>query len=191
MLIIYTGNGKGKTTASLGLALRASGYGKKVCILQFIKQESWPEGARIAIRKNLPNITIKALGTGFVGIMGDTKPKEVHLKSASGAVKEAVGAISSGKYDLIVLDELLGALKGKLITKKDVQSILEAVSRLPSTDYSKTKKAVDSSQSTVDLVLTGRHAPKWLIDKADLVTEMKEIKHPFQKGIQAKRGIDF
>lgn len=175
MLIVYTGNGKGKTTAALGMALRASGYGKKVCILQFVKQESWPEGARTAIRKNLSNITIKALGTGFVGIMGDTKPKETHIEAARKSLKTALKAISSGKYDLIILDELLGALKGKLITKVDVQNILNTESKIPNTD----------------LVLTGRHCPPWLIKEADLVTEMKEIKHPFQKGIQAKRGIDF
>lgn len=178
MLIIYTGNGKGKTTASFGLALRAAGYGKKVAILQFVKQESWPEGARVALRsahgKHL-GITIKALGSGFVGIMGDQKPLAEHRKSAALALNESLKIILSKKYDLIVLDELLGALHGKLISKKGVIKILDTVYHIQNTDF----------------VLTGRHAPKWLIDKADLVTEMREIKHPFQKGIQAKRGIDF
>ena len=175
MLIIYTGNGKGKTTASFGLALRASGYGKKVLILQFVKEESWPEGARVAIRKNLPNIEIKALGSGWVGIMGDKKPLSQHKKSAQNAVSEAIKAIKSKKYDLIILDELLGTLHGKLISKTDVQKILLSAIRYPLSA----------------LVLTGRNAPKWLIDKADLVTEMLEVKHPFQKGLQAKKGIDF
>jgi cob(I)alamin adenosyltransferase len=175
MLIIYTGNGKGKTTAALGLALRAVGYNKKICILQFVKEESWPEGARKAIRTTdlKKNITIKALGSGFVGILGDTKPKEVHQNNATKAIQIALEAITSGGYDIVILDELLGALHGQLISKKDVEEILTAGSKVS------------------DLVLTGRNAPQWLIKQADLVTEMKEIKHPFQKGIQAKKGIDF
>jgi cob(I)alamin adenosyltransferase len=175
MLIIYTGNGKGKTTAALGLALRAVGYNKKICILQFVKEESWPEGARKAIRTTdlKKNITIKALGSGFVGILGDTKPKEVHQNNATKAIQIALEAITSGGYDIVILDELLGALHGQLISKKDVEEVLTAGSKVS------------------DLVLTGRNAPQWLIKQADLVTEMKEIKHPFQKGIQAKKGIDF
>lgn len=177
MLIIYTGNGKGKTTASFGMALRSSGYGKKVLILQFVKEESWPEGARVAIRKTIPNIEIKALGSGWVGIMGDKKPLSEHKKNALKTVMEAIKAIKSKKYDLIILDELLGTLHGKLISKDNVEKII--------------KSAFVGKQWTVDLVFTGRNAPKWLIAKADLVTEMLEVKHPFQKGIQAKKGIDF
>lgn len=177
MLIVYTGNGKGKTTAALGLALRAVGYGKKICILQFVKEESWPEGARKAIRTSTlkKNIDIKALGSGFVGILGDTKPKEAHKIRAARASKIALETIKSGNYDIVILDELLGALYGDLISKKDVQSLL-----------------VEKQESSLDaLVITGRNAPKWLITEADLVTEMKEIKHPFQKGIQAKKAVDF
>ncbi len=186
MLIIYTGNGKGKTTASFGLALRASGYGLKVCILQFVKQKSWPEGARKAIREHLPNIEIQALGSGWVGIMGDKKPLSEHKHSAQKAVQMAIDKINSGKYNVIILDELLGTLHGKLISKKDVENILLATS----TQFTRRSHG-ESGQPAPDLVLTGRHAPAWLIKKADLVTEMKEIKHPFQQGIQAKRGIDF
>lgn len=170
MLIIYTGNGKGKTTAALGMALRASGYNKRVCILQFVKEEAWPEGARVAIRKNLKNITIKALGSGWVGIMGDKKPLAFHKQAAKKAVAETLKALQSKKYDLVILDELLGSLHGKLITKTDVLKIVT---------------------TKTDLVLTGRNAPAWLIKKADLVTEMQEIKHPFERGIQAKQGIDY
>lgn len=177
MLIIYTGSGKGKTTAAFGLALRASGYDKKILILQFVKEEAWPEGARVAIRKNLKNITIKALGTGWVGIMGDKKPLSFHQKSAQKAIGDAIKAIKSKKYDLVILDELLGSLHGKLISRTDVIKILNS--------------AVDGSQWTVDLVFTGRNAPNWLIKKAALVTEMKEIKHPFKKGLQAKKAIDY
>lgn len=159
------------------MALRAAGYNKKILILQFVKQESWPEGARVAIRKHLKNITIKALGSGFVGIMGDQKPIAEHQQSAANALKEAVKAIKSKKYDLIILDELLGTLHGNLIDDEDVQKMLNTLSTIRNTPP--------------DLVLTGRNAPKWLIDQADLVTEMREVKHPFQKGIEAKKGIDF
>lgn len=170
MLIIYTGNGKGKTTAAFGLALRASGYGKNILILQFVKEEAWPEGARVTIRKNLKNIKIKALGSGWVGIMGDKRPLSFHQKSAKKAIIEALKAIKSKKYDIIILDEILGSLHGKLITKSDVLKMIN---------------------TKTDLVLTGRNAPAWLIKKADLVTEMKEIKHPFQKGLQARHAIDY
>jgi cob(I)alamin adenosyltransferase len=175
MLIIYTGNGKGKTTAAFGLALRAVGYNKKICILQFVKEESWPEGARKTIRTTdlKKSITIRALGSGFVGILGDTKPKRVHQNNATKALEIALETIKSNLYDIVILDELLGALHGKLISKKDVEKILSVGSK------------------TSDLVLTGRNAPKWLTRQADLVTEMKEVKHPFQKGIQAKKAIDF
>ena len=173
LLIVYTGNGKGKTTAALGMALRASGYGWKVAVLQFVKEESWLSGEREAIRKSLPNIHIEALGSGFVGIMGDKKPRDVHRKKAQDALKKVRNVLGDETYQLIILDELLGALRGRLVTRKDVESIL---SQKPEPTH---------------VVLTGRHAPKWLVARADLVTEMKEIKHPFQKGKQATKGIDF
>lgn len=177
MIIIYTGNGKGKTTAAFGLALRAAGWGKNIKIIQFIKKESWPDGARVAIRKYLSsNIDISAEGKGFVGIMGDTKPLLEHKKTAKQALNNAQKAILSKKYDVLVLDEILGALHGKLITKKQINSLFST--HLP-------------IYSSTDLILTGRNAPKWLIAMADLVTEMKEIKHPFNLGIYAKKGIDF
>ncbi len=175
MLLIYTGNGKGKTTAALGLALRASGWGKKVAILQFIKEEAWPEGARKAIREHLPDIHIEALGSGFVGIMGDQKPKEEHQQNAQKALARAKEIIKSRKYDIVILDEILGAIHGGLIDEESFFHFVE------------TQHAV----SKIDLILTGRNASKKLIAIADLVTEMKEIKHPFQKGIQAKKGIDY
>ncbi|MBI2447988.1 cob(I)yrinic acid a,c-diamide adenosyltransferase [Candidatus Microgenomates bacterium] len=178
MILLFTGNGKGKTTATLGLALRASGWDKKVIILQFVKEESWPEGARKAIRENLPHITIEALGSGFVGIMGDKKTKEEHQKSARKALQRATEVIESKKYNIVILDEILGALHGELIGRKDMEDIIRIY------------LAMNSNQD-LDLVLTGRNAPEWLIKKADLVTEMKEIKHPFQKGIRAKKGLDF
>lgn len=176
MLVIYTGNGKGKTTAAFGLALRAVGYHKKICILQFVKEESWPEGARKTIRTTdlKKNIVIKALGSGFVGILGDTKPKHVHQNNAAKALKTALEAVNSGEYDIVILDELLGALHSELISQDQVKKILETNFHVKNT-----------------LILTGRHAPKWLINKADLVTEMKEIKHPFQKGIQAQKAVDY
>lgn len=173
LLIVYTGNGKGKTTAALGMALRASGYGWKVAVLQFVKEESWPSGERNAIRKHLPNVHIEALGEGFVGIMGDKKPRDVHRKKAQHALKKVRDVLGGGTYKLVILDELLGALRGRLVTRKEVESILH------------------QKPASTHLVLTGRNAPKWLINRADLVTEMKEIKHPFSTGRQATKGIDF
>ncbi|MDP3724524.1 MAG: cob(I)yrinic acid a,c-diamide adenosyltransferase [bacterium] len=173
LLIVYTGNGKGKTTAALGMALRASGYGWKVAVLQFVKEEAWPSGERAVIRKNLKNIHIEALGSGFVGIMGDKKPRDVHRKKAQYALKKVGDVLGDETYQLVILDELLGALRGRLVMRKDVESILR------------------QKPEPTHLVLTGRHAPKWLVARADLVTEMKEIKHPFSTGRQATKGIDF
>lgn len=107
--------------------------------------------------------------------MGDKKPLAFHQKSAKKALQETQKAISSKKYDIIILDEILGSLHGKLISKKEFLKILNTLYLIPNTD----------------LVLTGRNAPGWLIKKADLVTEMKEIKHPFARGIQAKKSIDY
>lgn len=175
MLIIYAGNGKGKTTAAFGLALRSIGWGKRVGIFQFVKSKTWPEGARRAIESSFSfrkNITTRTLGAGFVGIIGDRKPFSVHKKAAKKALK---------------IDEILGALTGGLITAADIKSIVRA-HQSPSKGVV-FRKALRGQE--IDLVFTGRNAPAWLIKKADLVTEMKEVKHPFQRGIQAKQGIDF
>ena len=172
LTIVYTGKGKGKTTAALGLALRATGYDKKICMIQFIKG-SWHYGEMDSTKKLEPGFEMVAVGKGFVGIMDDKSPKEDHEKVAKEAIKISSEKIHSGKYDIIILDEINYAVNLNLISVDDVLNLI------------KTKP------QDIDLVLTGNYAKEEVIEIADLVTEMNEIKHPFQKGIKAKKGIDF
>jgi len=172
LVIVYTGGGKGKTTAALGMALRAVGYGHKVCMIQFIKG-SWHYGEMDSSKKLAPEFELVAIGKGFVGILDDKSPKEDHEKYAEEAIKMCKDKILSEKYDLIILDEINYAVNLGLINIKSVMDLIKL----------KPKK--------LDLVLTGNHAKEEILKLADLVTEMKEIKHPFQSGIKAKKGIDF
>jgi len=172
LLVVYTGNGKGKTTASLGMAVRAVGYDWRICIVQFIKG-SWKYGEMDGLKKLAPNVELNIMGEGFVGIIDDTKSFEEHRKAALNAYNLAVEKIISGEYQLVILDELNVAVKLKLITIDELKALI-------------VKK-----DDNLSLVITGRDAEKWLIEQADLVTEMTEIKHPFQKGILAQKGIDY
>ena len=172
LVIVYTGNGKGKTTAALGMALRAIGYDHKVCMLQFIKG-SWHYGEMDSSKKLEPNFELIAVGKGFVGILDDNSPREEHEKYAAEAVRICREKIFSEKYDVIILDEVNYAVNLGLI---DVQEVIKIIKEKP---------------SDLDLVLTGRDVKEEIIELADLVTEMKEIKHPFKSGIKAKKGIDF
>lgn len=172
LVIVYTGGGKGKTTASLGLCIRAVGYDKKVCIIQFIKG-SWKYGELDGIKKLAPNVELYQKGLGFVGIIDDKLDKSEHIKAAGEALAFAGEKIRGGKYDIVILDEINVAVNLKLISVDDVINLIE------------------SKPDSLDLVLTGRNAKEEVIERADLVTEMREIKHPFQKGIKAKKGIDF
>ena len=169
---MYTGNGKGKTTAALGMALRASGYEYKICMLQFIKG-SWHYGEIDSSKKLEPNFELIPVGKGFVGILDDNSPREEHEKYAAEAVKICREKIFSGKYDVVILDEVNYAINLDLI---DVQDIIKIIKEKP---------------FELDLVLTGRNVREEIVELADLVTEMKEIKHPFKSGIKAKKGIDF
>ena len=172
MVIVYTGNGKGKTTAALGMALRAIGYEHKVCMLQFIKG-SWHYGEMDSSKKLEPNFELIAIGKGFVGILDDSSPREEHEKYAAEALKICREKIFSEKYNVVILDEVNYAIDLGLI---DVKEIIKIIKEKP---------------SNLDLVLTGRDVKEEIIGLADLVTEMKEIKHPFKSGIKAKKGIDF
>ena len=172
LTIVYTGKGKGKTTAALGLALRATGYDKKICMIQFIKG-SWHYGEMDSTKKLEPEFEMVAIGKGFVGIIDDKSPKEDHEKVAKEAIRISNEKIQSGKYDIVILDEINYAVNLNLITVDDVL------------------KLIKSKPENIDLVLTGNYAKEEVMEIADLVTEMKEIKHPFQKGIKAKKGIDF
>lgn len=173
MLILFTGNGKGKTTASLGQAMRAVGQGRNVLMIQFIKGP-WKSGEDKIIMTGKSGkglFELKKMGLGFVGILGDTLPKEVHAASARKALELFKEELP--KRDLIVLDEVNVAVSLGLITAEEV---LETVSDLAP------EKIV---------LFTGRGAPESFIERADLVTEMKEIKHPFNKKEFAKIAIEF
>ena len=172
LVIVYTGNGKGKTTAALGMALRAIGYDHKVCMLQFIKG-SWHYGEMDSSKKLEPNLELIAVGKGFVGILDDNSPKEEHMKYAAEALKICREKIFSEKYDVVILDEVNYAINLELISIEDII------------------KLIKEKPDDLDLVLSGNHAKNEIIELADLVTEMKEIKHPFKSGIKAKKGIDF
>ena len=173
LVVVFTGDGKGKTTSALGMALRASGHQKRVLIIQFIK--NFKSYGELKFIKKFPgvNIEIKTFGKGYVGIRGDKKPREVHSHAARKAYAYAQEAIKSRKYFLIILDEINIALNLKLLKVDDVLKLMK------------------SKPKDLHLVLTGRGAPKKVIQAADLVTEMKEIKHPFKKGILAQKGIEF
>lgn len=172
LVIVYTGKGKGKTTAALGMALRALGYSHKVCMIQFIKG-SWKYGELESSKLLEPNFELVTVGKGFVGIIDDSSPRSEHKETAVRALSISKERIHLGNYDLVILDEINYAVNLDLIKVNDV---LELIQNKP---------------ADLDLVLTGNHARPELIEKADLVTEMTEIKHPFKKGIKAKKGIDF
>jgi cob(I)alamin adenosyltransferase len=165
---VYTGNSKGKTTAALGLALRAAGAGLKVFIAQFIKKRRCSEHKALERFSDL--ITFKQYGTGF--LKGD-KPTIPEIHAAKKGLEEIKKIILSSKYDMVILDEINIAVHHKLFSVDELLKVL------------------DAKPAGVELVLTGRYADKKIIEKADLVTEMKEIKHYLQKGIKARAGIEF
>ena len=171
LVILYTGEGKGKTTAALGLVLRAVGYKKKCLIVQFGK--AWFTGELVGIKKLAPYVKIIQGGKGFLDILGSKVSKREHKRAASEAFNILYKEVVSGKWDIVVADEIVGAISsGVLSLNKAMELIADKPERL-------------------DLILTGHHVSKSLIKMADLVTEMKEIKHPFQKGVLAKKSIDF
>ncbi len=164
---IYTGNGKGKTTAALGLSLRALGAGKKVYFAQFVKGETYSEVK--AIQQFLPKITIKQYGLQcFI----HEKPSQADINAARAGLKEIFEIIASGEYDLIVLDEANIAIYYTLFTDEELIHIIK------------------QKPEETEIVITGRYATDKLIDFADLVTEMKEVKHYYNQGVQARKGIE-
>lgn len=166
---IYTGEGKGKTTAALGLALRASGYGSKVCIIQFIKGLS-ECGEHLFINESMDNVEIHTLGKGFTWKSDDINED---IRLARQAWDFAKKKVEEAEFDLIILDELTYLISYNMINEDDVLHMIK------------------NKDAALDLVITGRGATPAIMDAADLVTEMKEIKHPFKKGIPAKKGFDF
>lgn len=171
LLLINTGPGKGKTTAALGTAMRAAGNGMRVLILQFLKG-SWHYGELDAAQTFGPNFVLRQMGRGFVKVGGaETDPEDIRLVQA--AWDEARQAIYSGEWDMVVLDEINYAINYGML---DPTVVAEALRNRP---------------PMVHVILTGRNAHPLLVEIADTVTEMREIKHAYQKGIQAQRGIEY
>ena len=194
MLVVFTGKGKGKTTAALGQATRAVGQGKRVLMIQFIKSPSWQSGedfvrlTRIisnsgSIRESISNIRedsrspgefkLEKMGLGFVGILDDNLPKSEHIKAAERALDYFKKELTNGSWDMFILDEINMAVSLGLLSEEEILDYLEEIPP---------EKIV---------IFTGRDAPQPFIDRADLVTEMKEVKHPLNKGKLAKEGIEF
>jgi cob(I)alamin adenosyltransferase len=164
---IYTGNGKGKTTAALGLSLRAVSIGKKVFFGQFVKGMKYSE---VNCTDFVPNIEFEQFGKECF-IYND--PTEDDIKRAEQGLAKMSSVLKDGKYDVVVMDELNIALYFKLFTVEEVI------------------KAISNRAPHVEVIITGRYAPKELVEIADLVTEMKEIKHYYTKGVENRKGIDF
>jgi cob(I)alamin adenosyltransferase len=187
MLQVYTGNGKGKTTAAIGLAIRALGAGKKVYIMQFMKSLAYSEQKILA---GLPNLCLETTGKPFfiaeegmlskeelaswgsdVEVFPKGKPPKEYVHILQKGLLKAQEDFNSGSYDMLILDEINVALFFGLIDKSLVESVLYKT-------------------GDVEIICTGRNAPHWLLEKADLVTEMKEIKHYYTRGIEARKGIE-
>lgn len=166
---VYTGNGKGKTSAAFGLALRAVGRGLSVYMIQFIKG-GFDYGELYVVDK-LPNFTLKAFGRGK--FITEMPPGKEDVKLARDAFRLAKKTVEEGKHDVVILDEINVVLELGMISKKEVLQLIK------------------SKPEHVELVLTGRYAPKEIVEAADLVTEMKQIKHPFDTGYPARKGIEF
>ncbi|NOY86902.1 MAG: cob(I)yrinic acid a,c-diamide adenosyltransferase [Deltaproteobacteria bacterium] len=167
---IYTGGGKGKTTASLGLALRAVGNGLRVLVIQFLKGRKEMTGERKAALRLAPDLEIRP--RGGEGFVGPGEPSEEDRFQAGVALAEAFDEADSGNWDVIVLDEINVAVHLGLIPLGEVLVLL------------------DSRPDGLELILTGRMAPPGLMDRADLVTEMREVKHYFNAGVNARKGIE-
>ena len=171
LLLIHTGAGKGKTTAALGTAMRAAGNGMRVLVLQFLKG-SWHYGELDAAERFGDDLVIRQMGRGFVKVGGaETDPEDLRMVHA--AWDEAVAAMQSGEWDLIVLDEINYALGYGMLDPAVVAAALQ--SRPP----------------MLHVILTGRNAHPMLVELADTVTEMREVKHAYTRGILAQRGIEF
>jgi len=171
LLIVHTGNGKGKTTCALGLMMRAAGRGLKCCMIQFMKSRNDRYGEHLSAERL--GIEVHTMGDGFTW---DTKNPEQDIKTSRDTWALCVNKLRSGKYDMLVFDELVYVLSYKWLPVDEVLAEIEEAR---------------TSQPALHIVVTGRDAPQELLNAADLVTEMTEIKHPFNAGIRAQQGIEF
>ena len=175
LIQIYTGNGKGKTTAAFGLALRAAGQGNKVLIYQFLKPPSLDIGERFALQLGAVRIRGESLDVPWN--MAESFKDKKAVSQMQTAIKDVLERIAQTAekrfYDVIILDEIIFCLSKGLVKLEDIKNI------------------IDRKDPAVEIVMTGRGATEELIALADLVTEMKNVKHPFDKGISARRGIEF
>jgi cob(I)alamin adenosyltransferase len=172
LIVVITGNGKGKTTSAMGMVLRASGYGMKVCIIQFMKGDLY-SGEWDGVKLLGDRVEMHTTGMGFCGIQGNPYSHAEHRASAQAAIELARDKIQSGGYDIVVLDEINNALKLKLV---DLEQVLGLVGSKP---------------KLMHMVLTGRDAHPDLVDLADTVSEVCEIKHAYRKDIEPQPGIDY
>lgn len=171
LVMVYTGDGKGKTTAALGLALRQAGWGRRVLVIQFMKGRGNVYGERIAAEKYLPLLEIEQHGRDeFVNL---SNPDPVDIELAQKALQRAKEALDSGEYGMVVLDEVNVAVYAGLLPVQDVLAL------------------IDSKPDDVDLVLTGRYARQEVMDRADMVSEVREVKHHYRKGVPAQEGIEY
>lgn len=181
LVLVYFGDGKGKTTAAFGAALRAVGRGWKVLMIQYTKMGEWPKGepmGEIAGAQRLaPDFEVISTGIGFVNILGDTFAFEEHRQAAQDGLELARTRMASGDYDLVILDEIIGAVSQGQV---DLEQLLTLVKEKP---------------RELSLILTGHDDEKLFIDQvievADLATEIKKVKHPFDNGHQARKGLDY
>jgi cob(I)alamin adenosyltransferase len=171
LIIVNTGPGKGKTTAAIGTALRAVGQGMKVLMLQFLKG-SWHYGELDAVKAFGESFVMKQMGRGFVKV-GGAEPDPEDVKMVEAAWNESREAILSGKWDLVILDEINYAISYGML---DPAKVVEALKQKP---------------EMVHVILTGRNAHPTIVELADTVTEMRQVKHAYEKGVEAQRGIEY
>jgi cob(I)alamin adenosyltransferase len=172
LILVMTGEGKGKSTAALGIALRSAGYDMKVCIIEFMKGNMY-SGEIDGIKKLAPHVELHITGKGFYRATDGPEHYREHRANAQDAITLAKEKMHSGNYDILILDEINNAVTLKLV---DLHQVLELI---------------DSKPSHMHLILTGRDAHPEIVKKAQTVTEMKNIKHAYQQGIESQKGIDY